>query len=110
MFQTERNMRIHSIIAFGVIIASFLLEVSNLELLFICFSIALVLVAEAANSAFELLLDFVHGDKFHPNVKLLKDIAAGGVLIAAMNAGVIGIIIFGPRLLKFFVINNFWRS
>ena len=102
MFQTERNMRIHSFIALGVILASILLEVRHIELLFVCFSIALVFVAEAANTAFELLLDFVHGNKYHPNIKLLKDITAGGVLIAAMNALVIGIIIFGPKLLNYF--------
>jgi len=100
MLRTERNMRIHSIIAIGVIIDSILLNIAHIELLFICFSIALVFVAEAANTAFELLLDFIQGDKFHPNVKILKDIAAGGVFIAAINAFVIGIIIFGPKLLK----------
>jgi diacylglycerol kinase len=57
------------------------------------------LIAETANTAFELLLDFVHGDRYHPDVKLLKDIVAGGVFIASINAFVIGVIVFGPRLL-----------
>ena len=100
MFKIEKNMKVHSIIAIIVMAASFLLKISHLELLFICFSIALVMVAEAANTAFELLLDFIHGDKFHPNVKILKDIAAGGVFIAAINAILIGIIIFLPKLIK----------
>jgi len=100
MLLNERNMRIHSIIAIGVIIASLLLNISHIEMLFVCFSIALVFVSEAANTAFELLLDFIHGDEYHPDIKLLKDIAAGGVFISAINAAVIGVIIFGPKLLK----------
>ena len=100
MLRTERNMRIHSIIAVGAIIASILLKISHIDMLFVCFSIALVFVAEAANTAFELLLDFVHGGKHHPDIKMLKDIAAGGVFIAAVHAFVIGVIIFGPKIIK----------
>jgi diacylglycerol kinase len=80
------------------IITAVLLKVSELEFIFVVFVIALVLIAEAANTAFELLLDFVHGDKFHPDVKLLKDITAGGVFIAACTSFVIGCIIFVPKI------------
>jgi diacylglycerol kinase len=100
VLKTERNMKIHLIFAFMAIVGSVALKISPIEFIFVIFSIALVLIAEVANTAFELLLDFVHGDKFHPDVKLLKDIVAGGVFIAAMNAFVIGIAIFIPRLLS----------
>lgn len=98
IIKSERNMKIHLIFAFTAVAASLALKISEIEFIFVLFAIALVLIAEAANTAFELLLDFVHGDAFHPNVKVLKDIAAGGVFIAALNAFVIGCVIFIPRV------------
>ncbi len=100
VFLTERNMRVHCIFGLIAVTLCFVMKVSEVEFIFIIFSIALVLIAEAANTAFELLLDFVHGDSFHPNVKLLKDIIAGGVFVAALNAFVIGIIIFVPKIVN----------
>lgn len=97
--RTERNMRVHLLFAFLAILCAVIFRIRPIEFIFIIFSITLVLIAEAANTGFELLLDFVHGDKFHPNVKLLKDIAAGGVFIAALNAFVIGCVIFMPRII-----------
>jgi diacylglycerol kinase len=96
---TERNMRVHLIFAGIALVSSYIFKVSEVEFIFVVFSIALVLIAEAANTAFELLLDFVHGNKFHPDVKLLKDIAAGGVFIAALTAVIIGSVIFVPKFL-----------
>ncbi len=98
IFRSERNMRIHCGLGTLAIIIGYLLRISEIEFIFIVFAIALVLIAEAANTAFELLLDFIHGDKFHPDVKVLKDITAGGVFIAASNALVIGTIIFFPKM------------
>ena len=98
IFKTERNMKIHCIFAALVLLCAFFLKVAEIEFIFIIFAIALVMITEAANTAFELLLDFVHGDRFHPDVKLLKDILAGGVFIAALNAFVIGSVIFIPRI------------
>lgn len=97
VFKTERNMKVHLVFAILAVVCSLAFKISPIEFVFVIFSIALVLIAEAANTAFELLLDFVHGDKYHPDVKLLKDITAGGVFIAALNAFVIGLIIFVPR-------------
>ena len=99
VFKTERNMKLHCLAAAMAIFCSLAFKISEIEFIFVIFSIALVFIAEAANTAFELLLDFIHGDKFHPDVKLLKDILAGGVFIAALNAFVVGLIIFIPRVI-----------
>lgn len=98
VLKTERNMKIHLAFATLAIVASIVLKVNMMEFLFVIFAITIVLIAEAANTAFELLLDFVHGDKYHPDVKLLKDVAAGGVFIAALSAAAIGLLIFIPRI------------
>jgi diacylglycerol kinase len=97
--RNERNMKIHLFFGAAAVALCLFLKVTPIEFIFIVFSVALVLIAETANTAFELLLDFVHGDRYHPDVKLLKDIVAGGVFIASINAFVIGVIVFGPRLL-----------
>ncbi len=100
IFTSERNMKIHCIFAVLAIICSFVFRITEIEFIFVIFAIALVMITEAANTAFELLLDFVHGDRFHPDVKLLKDILAGAVLIAALNAFIVGIVIFIPKILS----------
>ena len=100
IFTSERNMKIHCIFAVLAIICSFVFRITEIEFIFVIFAIALVMITEAANTAFELLLDFVHGDRFHPDVKLLKDILAGAVLIAALNAFIVGIVIFIPKIFK----------
>ncbi len=101
VFAKERNMRVHCLFAVLAILCSVFFKVSEIELVFVVFAIALVLIAESANTAFELLLDFIHGDRYHPDVKLLKDIAAGGVFIAAINAFVTGSVIFLPKIWEF---------
>jgi len=96
----ERNMKVHLFFALCALASAVFFRIPAIEFIFVVFAIALVLIAEAANTAFELLLDFVHGDAFHPNVKLLKDIVAGGVFIAAVNAFIIGAVIFIPRFVN----------
>ena len=99
----ERNMKYHLFFALAALVSAISFRIHPVEFIFVVFAIALVLIAEAANTAFELLLDFVHGDEFHPNVKLLKDIAAGGVFIAAVAAFIIGVVIFIPRFICLFM-------
>jgi diacylglycerol kinase (ATP) len=58
-----------------------------------------VWLAEALNTAIEFLTDLV-SPEFHPLAGKAKDVAAGAVLIAAIGAGVIGMFVFGPHLLR----------
>lgn len=52
-------------------------------------TISFVLTIELLNSAFEALVDHLHPDQ-HPEVRIIKDIAAGGVLIASVGAVLVG--------------------
>jgi len=61
-------------------------------------AIALVWVAEAINTALELLADAVNPQP-HPLVGQAKDVAAGAVLIAAVAAAGVGLIVLGPHCL-----------
>jgi diacylglycerol kinase len=59
-----------------------------------------VLIAEIVNTAMELSLDFLNGKGYHPSVKMIKDIVAGAVFIACINAVIIGCVIFLPHLIR----------
>jgi diacylglycerol kinase (ATP) len=93
VLRTHRNMRIHFAVAVLVMVAAIVLGVSKLELIGLLLSISFVLIAEMVNSAIEGAID-VATTSFDPMAKLAKDIAAGAVLIAAINAVAVGYLVF----------------
>jgi len=93
VLRTQRNLRIHFLIAIVVIGAAAALGVQRLELIALLFAIAFVLVAEMVNTAIEGAID-ASTTSFDPNAKLAKDVAAGAVLIAAVTAIAIGYLVF----------------
>jgi diacylglycerol kinase (ATP) len=95
--RTHRNMRFHVAIAAAVLIAAIVLGVSKLELIALLISITFVLVAEMLNTAIESAID-VATTSFVPMAKLAKDIAAGAVLIAAVNAIAVGYLVFSGAI------------
>jgi diacylglycerol kinase (ATP) len=96
VLRTQRNMRIHFAIAIVVLVAAAAVGVSKLELIALLLAIAFVLIAEMINSAIEGAID-VATTSFDPMAKLAKDIAAGAVLIAAVNAVAIGYLVFAGK-------------
>jgi diacylglycerol kinase (ATP) len=97
VLRTQRNMRIHFLVAVVVLVTAVALGVSRLELIALLLSIAFVLIAEMINTAIEGAVD-VSTTSFDPNAKLAKDIAAGAVLIATINAVAIGYLVFAEQL------------
>ena len=93
----ERNMRIHFLIAFLLLLLAFFLGVQRVDWLILCLATCLVLMAEMINTAIEETLNLLHS-KFHPSVGLIKDISAGMVLVSAMNA----------LILSFFIFSKYW--
>ncbi len=89
----ENNFRIHLLAAAVVTMAGWYVNITNLEWLWLLLFIGLVLVAETFNAAIEKLVDMVSPDK-NPKAGLVKDLAAGAVLIAATVAAIGGVIIF----------------
>ena len=76
VLRTQRNMRIHFLIAVAVLIAALAVDVSKIELIVLLLSIAFVLIAEMINTAVEAAVD-IASTSFDPMAKLAKDIAAG---------------------------------
>lgn len=93
-------MRIHFFILVAVLISGLLLKLDSRDMLALIFAITLVIVAEMVNTAVEKVVDMVT-ESYNPVAKLAKDVAAGAVLVAAMNAVIAGVLIFfGQNQLK----------
>ena len=93
VLRTQRNLRIHFLVAIGVIVAAVAFGVQRIEFIALLLAIAFVLVAEMVNSAIEGAID-VSTTSFDPNAKLAKDVAAGAVLIATVTALAVGYLVF----------------
>jgi diacylglycerol kinase (ATP) len=97
VLRTQRNMRIHFVVALAVMIAALAVDVSRIELIVLLLSIAFVLITEMVNTALEAAVD-IASTSFDPMAKLAKDIAAGAVLIAAVNAVAVGYLVFSGQV------------
>jgi len=96
-FSTQRNMRIHMAMALLVLVLSLWFRISTGELLVLFFAISMVIVAEMFNTALEAAVD-LYIKTYHPLAKIAKNVAAGAVLVASLNALVVGYIIFFQHL------------
>ena len=97
VLRTHRNMRVHFAAAVVVLVLALVLGVDRIELIALLISISFVLIAEMINSAIEAAID-VATSSFDPLAKLAKDIAAGAVLIASINAVVVGYLVFSGQI------------
>jgi len=98
LFSTENNAKIHLIAGILAIFLGLSLGLSRIEWCILIIQITVVFAAEAFNSAIEKLSD-VLSPEHHPVVGILKDIAAGGVLLVAAGSVLTGILLFLPRIL-----------
>jgi diacylglycerol kinase (ATP) len=96
VLRTQRNMRLHFTAAVIVLVLALLVDVTKMELIALLISITFVLIAEMLNSAIEGAID-VATTTFDPNAKLAKDVAAGAVLIATVNAIAVGYLVFAGK-------------
>ena len=92
VFRTQRHMKFHFLTMVLVLVVG-LIWLQREEILVLMFTITLVLMAEMFNTAVEAVVDLVT-QSYHPLAKFAKDIAAGAVLIATLNAIVVGFLLF----------------
>jgi len=93
----ERNIRFDICMAVYTVILGAALEISLQEWIGVIFSIAIVISAELLNTAFEELCDSVHPN-MSEKICRIKDVSAGGVLMCAAGAAVIGVMIFFKKI------------
>jgi len=95
----KKNFKIEIIFAIIVMILSFLLKVTIIELGILILIISMVLALEMVNTAIERSVDLVTKD-YNELAKIAKDVSAGAVLVMSMFSVIIGIIIFLPKILE----------
>lgn len=95
--KTQRNMRIHYTAAILVLFLSLFLNFTRIELLLLFFTISLVIIAEMINTAIEKTID-IYTKGYHPLAEIAKNVAAGSVLIAAINAIIVAYLLFFDRI------------
>jgi diacylglycerol kinase len=99
MVLNHNNFRFQIVIGFFAVIAGFFFKINFLEWMMLILASGLVLLAEMTNSSIEFLVDLITKEH-RSEAKKAKDIAAGMVLFSSGLSIVIGILIFGPYLLK----------
>ena len=94
LFKEEPNAKLHALATVAVIIAGFVRHLGPSQWIALVVAIGLVWITEAINTCIERLCDFCSDNKWHPAIKIIKDIAAAAVMVAAVVSIVIGIIVF----------------
>ncbi len=96
-FRTERNLRIHFLATTLVLLFALLLGLTKIEMIILFFTISLVIIMELVNTGIEHLVDMV-SPQYSTKAKVAKNVAAGAVLVTAINAVMVGLLIFSSRL------------
>ena len=94
---TQKNIQKQLIIAVIVVIVSLFFNLNRAEFLCFLFTIVLIIFAEMVNTAIETVVD-LYVDVYHPKAKIAKDVAAGGVVITAINAIIVGYFLFFDKI------------
>lgn len=104
--KSERNLRVHLIVASVVIALGFLFQFTGIEFCIALMAIANVIVAEMLNTAIEFALDSIYHNKYSRMVGMAKDISAGAVMFATFVSAIIGIILFGKAAFDLFIVSS----
>ncbi|MEM6253307.1 MAG: diacylglycerol kinase family protein [Cyanobacteria bacterium P01_D01_bin.156] len=97
--RTQRNFRIHLVIALAALCLGIILHINTLEAAVIAVTISAVLIMELMNTALESVVDLTVGQTYHELAKIAKDCAAGAVLISAIAALLVAGFIYLPPFL-----------
>ncbi|MCF6341707.1 MAG: diacylglycerol kinase family protein [Bacteroidales bacterium] len=97
--KTQHNIWIHCVLGILAIVFGLWLRINPAEWIAVIFAIGFVLVSETLNTAIELIVDLVSPEQ-NPKAGLIKDVAAGAVLLSAITAAIIGLLIFVPKIIN----------
>ncbi len=97
LLSSQHNAWLHALATVLVLVCGLMLDLRSQDWIFVVIACAMVWSMEALNTAIEFLADAVHPEQ-HPLIEKAKDVAAAGVLIAALAAVLIAILVFIPYL------------
>lgn len=103
VLKSERNIRVHFVMAAFVLMLGFVLNFSITKLCILLIAIGMVVSTEMLNSALEYSLDAIFHNKYSRMVGMAKDISAGAVMFVTIIAIVIGLVIFVPAFVSLLV-------
>ena len=98
-FRSQRNFRICCLVGMLATVSGLALHFSRVEMVLLILTVCLIIMGELLNTALELTLNLLEAQN-HPVVRAAKDVAAGGVFLAVLGTVVIGLFLFGPKLLS----------
>lgn len=98
---TQPNFQVHAVVSVAVIGCGFWLGVGKVKMSILLLAAALVLTAEALNTACEYLTDLL-SPQYSETARKVKDIAAAAVIISVCFAVWIGFDILFPALQSHF--------
>jgi diacylglycerol kinase (ATP) len=99
ILRTQRNARIELSVGLGAIVLALWLGLAPLEWAVLAITIALVLALEWMKTSLELAVSLASPER-HPSAKAAKDVAAACVLLGAITSVVVGLLLFGSRLVS----------
>lgn len=102
-FATQRNFRIHTVIACMAITLGFYLRATTVEMAIICLTCATVMVLELLNTSIESVVDLTVKQNYHELAKIAKDCAAGAVLISSIAAVLVAGFILLPHAIDLII-------
>ena len=97
LLKESRNARIQSVLFLCVCITGLCVKLPWNDWLWVFAASTFVLTMEALNTSLEQLADLINSE-YHPKIKILKDIAAGAVLMASIFSFVVACVVFLPFL------------
>lgn len=102
LYHLERNFRKHLLVGGLAVLVGIILRLTVNEWLWLTLAIFFVLTAETLNTIVEAVVDLIVGKTYADLAKRAKDVAAGGVLLAALFALVVGCLVMLPALARWF--------
>ena len=94
---TQGNIKKQLVIAVAVMLISLFFDLSRAEFLCLMFTVVLVIIVELINTAVETVVD-LYTDLYHPKAKIAKDVAAGAVVVSAINAVIVAYFLFFEKI------------
>ena len=98
-WKTQKNLKIQFCFAVFAVILGILLKISNIEWLILVTTIFVVFITELFNTAIETVVD-LYTQEYNEKAKIAKDVAAGAVSLMAICSVLIGIILFGGKIIQ----------
>lgn len=98
--KNERNIRIQLFFGIAAIVLGGLLKISLLEWVILIITISIVIITELINTAIENTVDLITSE-YNEKAKIAKDVAAGAVLVTAINSIIVGTAIFGTKIFSY---------